>query len=134
MVLVLAGENNDCGRKNGGRIDSSPGLLRLHGAGRLGGWVLDKCGYHWGEGEGIPDGGVSMGKSTRSEGMAHLGGKIEGDAPQGGDGCPGRGGWKSGRLQPPAAAWWKSSDVSKACHGTDQLPSEDPSSCPCLVI
>ena len=76
MVRIVAGENA-WGRKNGGRIDSSPGLLRLHGADRLGGWVLDKCRNPWGQGEGIPDGGVSMGKSTRSKGMGHLGGKIE---------------------------------------------------------
>lgn len=77
MVRGLAGENSDCGRKNGGRIDSSPGLLRLHGAGRLGAGVLKKCGYHCGQGEGIPDGGkVSMGKNTRSEGMVRLGETI----------------------------------------------------------
>lgn len=77
MARVLAGDDSDCGGKNGGRIDSSPGLLRLHGAGRLGVGALKKCGYHWGQGEGIPDGGkVSKGKNTRSEGMVHLGETI----------------------------------------------------------
>lgn len=35
------------------------------------------CRYPWGKGEDIPDGGVSMGKSTRSERMGPLGEKIE---------------------------------------------------------
>lgn len=109
MVHVLAEKNNDCGRKNGERIDSSPGLLRLHGACRVGGWVLDKCRYRWEQG-GKASQGWGGGGVPGEKGIA----RCPPTPSQGGDGYLGRGRWAGGELRPPAAAQWKSSYAFKA--------------------